>query len=90
MPDPAEAVSILSRTPGVLRALLEGLPEPWLEADEGEGTFSPRDVLGHLIHGEKTDWVPRIKRILEAVYELQLDGKVTDLDEAVSAARNLL
>ena len=59
-----EAVAVLSRTPGTLRALLEGLPEDWLEANEGPDTFSPRDVLGHLIHGEKTDWVPRIKLIL--------------------------
>ena len=49
----------------MLRALLDGLPEDWLETNEGEGTFSPRDVLGHLIHGEKTDWVPRIRIILE-------------------------
>lgn len=46
--------------PGTLCALLEGLPESWLEANEGAGTFSPRDVVGHLIHGDKTDWVPRI------------------------------
>src|SRR6266852_6632673 len=62
----AETTAVLSRTPGTLKELLEGLPENWLTADEGDGTFSPRDVLGHLIHGEKTDWVPRIKLILEA------------------------
>ncbi len=56
---------MLSRTPSALRALLDGLPEAWLNATEGEGTFSPRDVLGHLIHGEKTDWIPRIRHILE-------------------------
>jgi hypothetical protein len=68
MPEPilSEVTAVLSRTPGTLRALLQGLPGPWVEADEGEGTFSPRDVLGHLIHGEKTDWVPRIRLILEA------------------------
>jgi hypothetical protein len=60
----AETTGVLSRTPGALRELLEGLPESWLTADEGAGTFSPRDVVGHLIHGEKTDWVPRIKLIL--------------------------
>ena len=63
-PTLVEIEEILSRTPRTLRAVLEDLPEPWLVADEGEGTFSPRDVLGHLIHGEKTDWVPRIKLIL--------------------------
>ena len=59
-----EITAILSRTPATLRALLKDLPEPWLLANEGEGTFSPRDVLGHLIHGEKTDWVPRLRLIL--------------------------
>ena len=60
----SEITAILSRTPASLRGLLEHLPEPWLLVNEGEGTFSPRDVLGHLIHGEKTDWVPRLRLIL--------------------------
>jgi hypothetical protein len=61
----AEAVAILGRTPDVLRALLKDVPAPWLERTEGEGTFAPRDVIGHLIHGERTDWVPRLRHILE-------------------------
>ena len=61
----SEVVSILDRTPAVLRALVQDLPEPWLDRFEGEGTFGPREVLAHLIHGERTDWVPRIKLILE-------------------------
>ena len=61
----SQAVSVLERTPGALSALLGGLPEPWLTEDEGPDTFSPRDVLGHLIHGEETDWVPRMRIILE-------------------------
>jgi hypothetical protein len=62
-----EVHAILERTPATLRALMAGLPAVWTdEATEGPDTFSPRDVLGHLIHGEKTDWVPRIKLILEA------------------------
>jgi len=60
----SEVTAVLSRTPATLRTLLGDLPVAWLQADEGEGTFSPRDVVGHLIHGEKTDWVPRIKIIL--------------------------
>jgi hypothetical protein len=44
----SEATAVLSRTPRTLRALLESLPEPWLDASEGPDTFSPRDVLGHL------------------------------------------
>jgi hypothetical protein len=59
-----EAIAILSRTPATLRALLGGLPEPLLASREGEGAFSPLDVLGHLIHGEQTDWIPRTRLIL--------------------------
>ena len=57
--------AILERTPGVLRALLAGMPESWLDANEGPDTFSPKDVLGHLISGEETDWIPRLRIILE-------------------------
>ena len=61
----AEGTALLARTPAALDALLRGLPEPWVVANEGENTWSPFDVIGHLIHGEKTDWVPRAKIILE-------------------------
>lgn len=60
----SDVTSVLSRTPSTLRALLAGLPEGWLVATEGEGTFSPVDVVGHLIHAEETDWLPRIRLIL--------------------------
>jgi hypothetical protein len=60
-----DAQEQLSRTPGVLRAWFSGLSSAWLEADEGSGTFSPRDVLAHLIYGERTDWVVRVRLILE-------------------------
>ena len=59
-----EAVAVLRRTPSSLSALLAGLPERWLRATEGEGTWSPYDVVGHLIHGERTDWIPRARHIL--------------------------
>ncbi|MGH7631962.1 MAG: DinB family protein [Gemmatimonadales bacterium] len=62
--DPAEAIPVLSRTPAVLRALLDGIPEPWIRADEGPDTWTPFDVVGHLIHGERTDWIPRAEIIL--------------------------
>jgi hypothetical protein len=60
-----EATALLERTPRILDAWLRGLPEPWLACDEGPETWSPRVVIGHLIHGEKTDWIPRARRILE-------------------------
>ena len=56
---------ILERTPAVLQSLLAGLSDDWIMPNEGPETFSPYDVVGHLIHGEKTDWVPRAKMILE-------------------------
>ena len=56
---------ILDRTPAVLQALLGGLPDDWVMPNEGPETFSPYDVIGHLVHGEKTDWVVRAKMILE-------------------------
>jgi len=59
-----EAIAILERTPAALSSLLAGLPEPWVRATEGEGTWSPYDVVGHLIHGERTDWIPRARQIL--------------------------
>lgn len=60
-----ECFAILTRTPATLDALLRGLPEQWTAANEGPGTWSPYDVMGHLIHGEKTDWLPRVLIILE-------------------------
>jgi uncharacterized damage-inducible protein DinB len=59
-----EAIPILERTPRVLRALLEGLPEPWITANEGAGTWSPFNVVGHLIDGEESDWIARATIIL--------------------------
>ena len=59
-----EAIPVLRRTPPALEALLGGLPDPWIAATEGPRTWSPFDVMGHLIHGERTDWVPRIEHIL--------------------------
>ncbi len=59
-----KAIEILERTPGVLDALLQGLSKEWIVAHEGENTWSPYDVMGHLVFGEKTDWIARIKIIL--------------------------
>jgi len=59
------AIAILQRTPATLNSLLRDLPEPWLVQNEGPETWSPYDVIGHLIHGEQTDWIPRAKIILE-------------------------
>ena len=60
-----EATAVLARTPATLDAMLRGLPDGWIQAHEGGETWSPFDVIGHLIHGEQTDWVPRARIILE-------------------------
>ena len=59
-----DALPVLRRTPSVVRGLLQDLPEHWTAAVEGPGTWSPYDVVGHLIHGERTDWVPRVEHLL--------------------------
>ncbi len=59
-----EAIQILEKTPLVLKSLLSELNDKWIYDNEGERSWSPFDIVGHLIHGEKTDWLPRIKIIL--------------------------
>jgi hypothetical protein len=63
--DLEQAIPILERTPAVLSNLLDGLPEEWTRVDEGPDTWSPRQVVAHLIHGERTDWIPRARIILK-------------------------
>ena len=60
-----QAITLLSKTPVILKAWLAGLPREWTQNNEGPETWSPYDVVGHLIHGERTDWIPRAKIILE-------------------------
>jgi hypothetical protein len=60
-----QTIALLERTPAILNALLRDLPEAWTLCNEGPDTWSAFDVVGHLIHGERTDWMPRAKMILE-------------------------
>ena len=62
--DVEQAADVLARTPAALRAMLGGLAGPWLRGTEGPSTFSAFDVVGHLIDGEETDWIPRARLIL--------------------------
>src|SRR5215212_1934214 len=62
--DLTEGIAVLERTPHTLRAMLAGLPPAWTEANEGPETWSPYDIVGHLIHGERTDWIGRARIIL--------------------------
>jgi hypothetical protein len=59
------AIPVLRQTPATLNSLLLDLPEPWAIQNEGVETWSPYDILGHLIHAEHTDWIPRARIILE-------------------------
>ncbi len=59
-----DGLAVLERTPGVLRALLAGLPDVWTRQNEGPETWSPREVVGHLIEGERSDWIPRARIVL--------------------------
>ncbi|MDH3697943.1 MAG: DinB family protein, partial [Flavobacteriaceae bacterium] len=59
-----KSFEILSRTPAILKSMLAGVSQDWYIHNEGADTWSPYDVLGHLIHGEKTDWIPRAEIIL--------------------------
>ena len=62
--DLGQGLAVLERTPDVLRALLAGLPDVWTRRNEGPETWSPREVVGHLIEGERTDWIPRARIVL--------------------------
>jgi len=59
-----KTIAILTRTPAALDALLRGLPEEWTRSNEAGDSWSPFDVVGHLIYGERTDWMPRARWIL--------------------------
>jgi hypothetical protein len=61
----AEAIAVLTRTPLTLNALLRGLPDNWVRRNEGNDSWSAFDIMGHLIGGERTDWMPRVRIILE-------------------------
>jgi len=63
--DLVNAVAVLERTPATMAALLRNLPSSWTHGDEGPETWSPIVVIGHLNHGERTDWIPRARIILE-------------------------
>lgn len=96
----AEGVPVLTRTPAVLDAWLRDLPDVWARANEGPDTFSAFDVLGHLIHGERADWIPRARIIREqgetrpfdkfdrfAMYRESEGKKLNDLLDAFAELR---
>jgi hypothetical protein len=62
----AEATAVLTRSPATLNAMLRGLPDIWVRSNEGIDTWSAFDIVGHLIFGERTDWMPRVRTVLES------------------------
>ena len=61
----SHSIEILESTPRLLNEWLKNLSDPWLSNNEGENTWSPFDIVGHLLHGEKTDWIPRLRILHE-------------------------
>ncbi len=95
-----KSFEILDRTPDSLKAVLSDISPEWVMNNEGPDTFSPFDVVGHLIHGEKTDWRKRVERILEfggskpfepydrfAMFELSKGRTIAELLEEFSLLR---
>ena len=62
--DLSSGIAVLQRMPWTLRTMLSSIPAAWIVANEGPDTWSPYDIVGHLIHGERTDWIPRAEIIL--------------------------
>jgi uncharacterized damage-inducible protein DinB len=85
------ALEILERTPAVLRALLAGLSDEWAKRNEGGRSWSPHDVVGHLVHGEKTDWIARARIILERgeAQEFEPFDRFAQLEEETSLEERL-
>jgi hypothetical protein len=71
--DLESSIEVLGRSPNTLRALLDGLGKSWVQGTEGPDTFSPFDVVGHLIDGEETDWIPRARIILAQGPDLRFE-----------------
>jgi hypothetical protein len=84
-----QATMVLERTPSVLRTLLSGLPEAWIMCDEGPDTFSPFENVGHMIHGEKADWIVRARRILDQGANRRFDPFDRFAHRAESAGKSI-
>ena len=82
--DLRNGIAILERTPGVLDALLRDMPEAWTDGDEGPDTWSPRQVVAHMLGGEDTDWIARMRVILSQ----GADRRFTPFDRVGSIDRN--
>ncbi|MFX0014317.1 MAG: DinB family protein [Promethearchaeota archaeon] len=91
-----EAIEILSRTPKILRDLLDGLDDKWVNYKKREDAFSPSEVVGHLIAGEQTDWIPRTKIMLKEEgykefppFNRESSGEVLSVEERLDLFESL-
>lgn len=94
-----KSIEILERTPAVITDMLHGLSEEWTGQNEGPDTWSPYDIVGHLIHGEKTDWITRMNIIRSVGTDKRFepfdrfaqirDGKGKTLSQLLDAFRSL-
>jgi hypothetical protein len=84
-----DSIALLARTPATLDALLRDLPDAWTRSNEGENTWSAFDIVGHLIHGEHTDWMPRARIILESGEARPFDRFDRRAQERESAGKSL-
>jgi len=83
------ATQILARTPATLDAWLRDLPDGWTRIDEGADTFSAFDVVGHLSHAERTDWIPRLTRMLDHGEQVAFDPFDRFAQRAMSEGKTL-
>src|SRR5213594_3270908 len=83
------SIDVLRRSPATLQTLLDGVDESWARGTEGPDTFSPFDVVGHLIDGEETDWIPRARIILARGKNLRFEPYDRFRHRARNAARTL-
>ena len=84
-----QSLALLARTPATLAALLRDLPDEWTHANEGPSTWSAFDVVGDLIHGEQTDWLPRTRLILEHGVSRPFDPFDRDAQFRLSTGKSL-
>ncbi len=82
-------ISLLSRTPGALDVLLRDLPEAWTRRNEGDSTWTVFDVIGHLIHGERSDWIQRARIVLESGESRPFDRFDRSAQERESQGKSL-
>ena len=89
MPNIQDTIALLARTPATLDALLRGLPERWTQRNEGDNTWTAWDVVGHLVHGEQKDWLPRVRRIMKDGESIAFEPFDRTAQERESKGRSL-